>query len=249
MRRSAWAATARPAHARPTAGGRHRPGHQALALAGERLAAFGDRFTTVTPSMTTLPTCSSTSMSCRSTASFDLGSRVCNSRRGRPRLRLRPGRPLDMRMDQQSGLTAAEVVNTYAAADLAHPARLRRGSGPPDVASAIVREREKELFTTSGKRLVDLLRDAVPAASQRTGGHRQRTFQALRRGSTANSRSWGAPSCRDRGPPGRRPDRGPVPPLARGPHHQASARGGAITRTLLRDAGVSCPSTRHACGY
>ena len=48
------------------------------------------------------------------------------------------------------------------------------------VVSAIVREREVEPFTRSA-RLVELLRDAVPAASQRTGGHpAKRTFQALR---------------------------------------------------------------------
>src|SRR5690606_8152946 len=46
--------------------------------------------------------------------------------------------------------------------------------------AAIVRERERQPFTTSG-RLVELLRAAIPAPALRTGGHpAKRTFQALR---------------------------------------------------------------------
>ncbi len=89
--------------------------------------------------------------------------------------------PLDMRMDQGSGITAAEVLNTYAPADLL---RVLRDYGEERfskrIVSAVMREREIEPFTRSA-RLVDLLRQAVPAASQRTGGHpAKRTFQALR---------------------------------------------------------------------
>ncbi|MBD0322927.1 MAG: 16S rRNA (cytosine(1402)-N(4))-methyltransferase, partial [Aldersonia sp.] len=48
------------------------------------------------------------------------------------------------------------------------------------IARAIVRERERRPFVTSA-RLSDLVRDAVPAATRRTGGHpAKRTFQALR---------------------------------------------------------------------
>ena len=48
------------------------------------------------------------------------------------------------------------------------------------IASAIVREREKQPFTTSA-RLVELLYDTIPAATRKTGGHpAKRTFQALR---------------------------------------------------------------------
>ena len=48
------------------------------------------------------------------------------------------------------------------------------------IADAIVRERETEPFTRSG-RLVELLYDAIPAPARRTGGHpAKRTFQALR---------------------------------------------------------------------
>jgi 16S rRNA (cytosine1402-N4)-methyltransferase len=89
--------------------------------------------------------------------------------------------PLDMRMDQTSGLTAADVLNTYPAADLA---RLLREYGEErfarKIAAAVVRERQRAPFTTSA-RLVELLRRTIPAPARRTGGHpAKRTFQALR---------------------------------------------------------------------
>jgi 16S rRNA (cytosine1402-N4)-methyltransferase len=89
--------------------------------------------------------------------------------------------PLDMRMDDSEGITAAEVLNTYSGADLA---RILRTYGEEkfarQIARAIVRERETEPFGSSA-RLVDLLRDTIPAPARRTGGHpAKRTFQALR---------------------------------------------------------------------
>jgi 16S rRNA (cytosine1402-N4)-methyltransferase len=48
------------------------------------------------------------------------------------------------------------------------------------VARAIVRERERAPLTSSA-RLAELVRDAIPAAARRTGGHpAKRAFQALR---------------------------------------------------------------------
>ena len=48
------------------------------------------------------------------------------------------------------------------------------------IAAAIVRERAKAPITSSA-RLAELVRDAIPAAARRTGGHpAKRTFQALR---------------------------------------------------------------------
>jgi 16S rRNA (cytosine1402-N4)-methyltransferase len=89
--------------------------------------------------------------------------------------------PLDMRMDQSRGLTAADVLNTYEPADLE---RVLREYGEErfarKIVAAIVRERQAEPFTSSA-RLVELLKRVVPAASQKSGGHPgKRTFQALR---------------------------------------------------------------------
>ncbi|WP_080794071.1 16S rRNA (cytosine(1402)-N(4))-methyltransferase RsmH [Corynebacterium pacaense] len=89
--------------------------------------------------------------------------------------------PLDMRMDPTSGITAADVLNTYSHGDLARVLKTygdERFAGK--IASAVLREREKEPFTTSA-RLVELLYQTIPAATRRTGGHpAKRTFQALR---------------------------------------------------------------------
>ena len=88
---------------------------------------------------------------------------------------------LDMRMDPTTGPTAAEVLNTYAVPELA---RILREYGEERfagrIASAIGRARDRRPFTRSAE-LVELLYEAVPAASRRTGGHpAKRTFQALR---------------------------------------------------------------------
>ena len=89
--------------------------------------------------------------------------------------------PLDMRMDQSTGVTAAEVVNTYPAAELA---RVLRDYGEERfarrIADRIVSERAREPFAGSA-RLAELVRSAIPAATRRTGGHpAKRAFQALR---------------------------------------------------------------------
>jgi 16S rRNA (cytosine1402-N4)-methyltransferase len=89
--------------------------------------------------------------------------------------------PLDMRMDPTQQLTAADVVNDYPPTDLA---RILREYGEERFASrivaALVRERRAGRLDSSA-RLAELVRDAVPAATRRTGGHpAKRTFQALR---------------------------------------------------------------------
>lgn len=89
--------------------------------------------------------------------------------------------PLDMRMDPTGGITAAEVLNTYSHGELARVLKTygdERFAGK--IASAVIKEREVEPFSTSG-RLVELLYSVIPAATRRSGGHpAKRTFQALR---------------------------------------------------------------------
>lgn len=89
--------------------------------------------------------------------------------------------PLDMRMNADDELTAADVLNTY---DHGALARVLSEYGEErfagKIASAVLRERAVEPFTTSA-RLVELLYTTIPAATRRTGGHpAKRTFQALR---------------------------------------------------------------------
>jgi 16S rRNA (cytosine1402-N4)-methyltransferase len=89
--------------------------------------------------------------------------------------------PLDMRMNDTDGPTAADVLNEYPVEELA---RILKVYGEERfarrIAEAVVRERVREPFARSG-RLVELLYDAIPAPARRTGGHpAKRTFQALR---------------------------------------------------------------------
>jgi 16S rRNA (cytosine1402-N4)-methyltransferase len=162
--------------------------HEALSLAGERLARFRDRFTPVHAVYDELPQvlddCGLTDRSGRPSVSavlLDLGVSSLQLDEEQRGFAYRHDAPLDMRMDQDTGMTAAEVLNTYDQADLE---RILREYGEERfakrVASAIVRERARQPFTSSA-RLVELLRSAVPAASQKSGGHpAKRTFQALR---------------------------------------------------------------------
>jgi len=89
--------------------------------------------------------------------------------------------PLDMRMNQAEGQTAADVLNTYPADQLA---RLLRDYGEEKfarrIADAVVAERVTRPLTSTS-RLVELVREAIPAPARRTGGNpAKRTFQALR---------------------------------------------------------------------
>ena len=89
--------------------------------------------------------------------------------------------PLDMRMDQTADRTAADIVNDYPAAELA---RVLRDYGEERfarrIADAVVRERAREPITST-LRLSAIVKDAIPAATRRTGGNpAKRTFQALR---------------------------------------------------------------------
>lgn len=86
--------------------------------------------------------------------------------------------PLDMRMDPGQRLSADDVVNGYAEKDLARViARYGEERFAGRVARAIVGKRP---IRRTGE-LADVVRDAIPAATRRTGGHpAKRTFQAIR---------------------------------------------------------------------
>ncbi|WP_304454221.1 16S rRNA (cytosine(1402)-N(4))-methyltransferase RsmH [Nocardiopsis sp. YSL2] len=89
--------------------------------------------------------------------------------------------PLDMRMDRTQELTAEQVVNTYSFAELT---RVLRAYGEERFASRVARaieRRRAQAPITSTRELAELVRDAIPAATRRTGGHpAKRTFQGLR---------------------------------------------------------------------
>ncbi|WP_300266070.1 16S rRNA (cytosine(1402)-N(4))-methyltransferase RsmH [Microbacterium sp.] len=88
--------------------------------------------------------------------------------------------PLDMRMDQTSGITAAEVIATYSEGNLR---RIFEKYGEEKLAARyarfIVQARERAALQRS-QDLVDVLQEATPAAVQRAGHPAKRVFQALR---------------------------------------------------------------------
>jgi len=165
---------------------------EALALSRERLSRFGERFVGVHAVYDDIA--SVLAEQAEGTAMgilFDLGVSSLQLDEPDRGFAYRHDAPLDMRMDQSTGITAADVLNTYSHGDLARVLKTygeERFAGR--IASAILREREKEPFTGSA-RLVEVLRAAVPAASQRTGGHpAKRTFQALRIEVNAELEVW-----------------------------------------------------------
>ena len=155
---------------------------EALELSRERLAAYGDRFTAVHAVYDEIPdVLDDLGLPAVDGVLFDLGVSSMQLDLPERGFAYAIDAPLDMRMDSGSGRTAADVLNTYPAADLV---RILREYGEERharrIADAVVRERAREPFTTSG-RLVELLYSAIPAPARRTGGHpAKRTFQALR---------------------------------------------------------------------
>jgi 16S rRNA (cytosine1402-N4)-methyltransferase len=155
---------------------------QALALAGERLAPYGDRATLVHAVYDELADVLGRLGVARvQGVLFDLGVSSMQLDEAGRGFAYAQDAPLDMRMDQSRGTTAAEVVNTYSAPELA---RVLREYGEERfarrIADAVVRERAQEPFTGTA-RLAELVRSSLPAATRRTGGHpAKRTFQALR---------------------------------------------------------------------
>ena len=89
--------------------------------------------------------------------------------------------PLDMRMDQSQGITAADIVNTWSHGEIS---RILKVYGEekfaPRIADFIIRERENGPIVSTAV-LATLVKNAIPAAARRTGGNpAKRTFQALR---------------------------------------------------------------------
>ena len=89
--------------------------------------------------------------------------------------------PLDMRMDQEEGLTAAEVVNGWPQEELRRIiSRYGEERYAPQIAGAIVRRRgDKPVSTTL--ELVEIIKSAMPGKALREKQHpAKRTFQAIR---------------------------------------------------------------------
>ena len=153
---------------------------QALAVARERLAPYGDRIRLVEAVYDELPELLARLGSPKvQGVLLDLGLsslQIDDPERG---FSYSVDAPLDMRMGSE-GRTAADILNTYSAAELAGTLRRFGEERFADrIARRIVAARADAPLLSSG-RLVRLIGEAIPAA-HKSGGHpAKRTFQALR---------------------------------------------------------------------
>ncbi len=155
---------------------------EALRLASERLAPFGDRFT---PVHTTYDDVAGAleEVGARDAAGIlmDLGVSSMQLDEQERGFSYAADAPLDMRMDTTEPTTAKDLLAESSEAELR---RILYTYGEekfaPRIAREIVRRREAAPLTRTGE-LVEIVREAIPAAARRTGGNpAKRTFQALR---------------------------------------------------------------------
>ena len=154
----------------------------AVGVARERLAPYGERAAVVHARYDDLPAVLRTrypeAPPVVSAVLFDLGVSSAQFDIGERGFSYRVDAALDMRMDTTAGITAADVVNTYGERELAGVLRTygdERFAGR--IAKAIIAARP----VLSTVALSELVVNAIPAATRRTGGHpAKRTFQALR---------------------------------------------------------------------
>jgi 16S rRNA (cytosine1402-N4)-methyltransferase len=155
----------------------------AIAAAATRLARFGDR---VIVRRTRFDRIASVVAEVlpglghggASGALFDLG--VSSPQFDRPErgFSYRADGPLDMRMDPAQRVSAADLVNQTDEAELA---RLLRDYSDERFAGRIARAIVAHRPISTTRELAEIVRDAVPAATRRRGGHpAKRTFQAIR---------------------------------------------------------------------
>ncbi|MDW3218520.1 MAG: 16S rRNA (cytosine(1402)-N(4))-methyltransferase RsmH [Acidimicrobiales bacterium] len=151
----------------------------ALDAAGARLAPHGDRVTLRHRRFDGLADeLHSLGITQLSGVLFDLGVSSPQLDRADRGFSYRFDGPLDMRMDRRRGRTAADLVNELDERDLFV---LLRRNGDETHARRIARAIVAARPIDSTARLADIVRDAVPAAARRSGGHpARRTFQALR---------------------------------------------------------------------
>lgn len=155
---------------------------QARAVAAQRLAPFADRVTiagaTYDQLEEVLEACGVESVD---GILADLGVSSLQLDQAERGFSYAQDAPLDMRMNQESGFTAAELL---AQAEASEIRRILWTWGEEkfaaQIAQAIVRQRENKPLQTTAE-LVELIRQTIPAPARRQGGNpAKRSFQALR---------------------------------------------------------------------
>jgi len=154
----------------------------ALARATARLAPFADRLFTKHASFDSITDVVESFGHFKITgALFDLGVSSMQLDERNRGFSYSHDAPLDMRMDRTQSLTAAEIINTYEPGQLV---RILRSYGEEKFAVRVVESIVKARAVAplnSTIELATLVKNAIPAATRRTGGNpAKRTFQALR---------------------------------------------------------------------
>lgn len=154
----------------------------AITKARARLAQFGDRLLTAHQSFDAIgDIVKNFGFTKIDGALFDLGTSSMQLDQSDRGFSYSHDAPLDMRMDRRQSLTAAEIVNTYEPGQLV---RILRSYGEEKFATRIVESIVKIRALSpmnSTSQLAALVKEAIPAATRRTGGNpAKRTFQALR---------------------------------------------------------------------
>lgn len=154
---------------------------QALELAGKRLARFGKRFVPVHAVYDEIDRAIAQSgVDAIDGALFDLGVSSLQLDEADRGFAYAQDAPLDMRMDQMTGRTAAEILAEEPEGRLRELFE-RYGEEPlaGRYARAIVAARQQSPILRSGE-LVDILQEATPAAVRSQRHPAKRVFQALR---------------------------------------------------------------------
>ncbi|HEY1652142.1 MAG TPA: 16S rRNA (cytosine(1402)-N(4))-methyltransferase RsmH [Acidimicrobiales bacterium] len=150
----------------------------ALEAAAQRLSSFGDRVTLIrSPFSAFESVVEEAEAAPLSGVLFDLGVSSPQLDRAGRGFSYRADGPLDMRMDPESGVTAADLVNGLPADALA---RLFRENGEGRLSGRIARAVVGARPLTSTGQLAEVVAAAVPQAARRKGHPARRVFQALR---------------------------------------------------------------------
>ena len=155
---------------------------EALSQAARKLAQTPARIDLVHDNYTNLPqVMRSLKLTSANAFLFDLGISSLQVDREERGFSYMADAPLDMRMDRTQEISAADLVNNLPPGELAGIiAEYGEERWAARIAEFIFKARRLEPIATTG-RLVQVIKDAIPAGARRSGPHpARRTFQALR---------------------------------------------------------------------
>lgn len=156
---------------------------QAIELASERLSSFGSRFHAVHATYDKVGSVAEQWGRDGKVQAIlmDLGVSSLQLDRQERGFSYSKDAPLDMRMDNATGMSASDFLAKESQEEIARVLREygeERYAGR--IAQAIVKRRDTAPITRTGE-LVEIVRQSIPAPARRTGGNpAKRTFQALR---------------------------------------------------------------------